>query len=87
VSPPDHYLAVSESIFQRPAPAPFRIAGCRSGAARAEAALAERPLARRNPGQRLVGVDLSYLRSLVDYWRDAYDGRGHEAALNALPQF
>src|SRR5919199_89725 len=33
------------------------------------------------------GTDLGYLRGLVDYWRDAFDWRAHEARLNALPQF
>ena len=33
------------------------------------------------------GASLGYMRDLVAYWRDAYDWRKHEAALNALPQF
>jgi microsomal epoxide hydrolase len=33
------------------------------------------------------GVDLQYLRSFVDYWRDEYDWRRHEAALNELTQY
>jgi len=33
------------------------------------------------------GVDLQYLRSFVDYWRDEYDWRKHEAALNELIQY
>jgi microsomal epoxide hydrolase len=33
------------------------------------------------------GVDLQYLRSFVDYWRDEYDWRKHEAALNELTQY
>ena len=33
------------------------------------------------------GTDLAYLKNLVGYWRDHYDWRGHEAALNAFPQF
>jgi len=33
------------------------------------------------------GASLPYLRSLVDHWRDGYDWRRHEAALNTLPQF
>jgi pimeloyl-ACP methyl ester carboxylesterase len=33
------------------------------------------------------GVDLKYLRSFVDYWRDEYDWRKNEAALNELTQF
>jgi len=33
------------------------------------------------------GVDRGYLRSLMDYWRDEYDWRRQEAALNELPQY
>jgi hypothetical protein len=33
------------------------------------------------------GVDLQYLRSFVDYWRDAYDWRMHEARLNELAHY
>lgn len=34
-----------------------------------------------------TGVPVSYLRELVAHWRDAYDWRAQEAALNAHPQF
>ena len=33
------------------------------------------------------GVELSYLRELVDYWIGTFDWRRQERALNALPQF
>jgi pimeloyl-ACP methyl ester carboxylesterase len=33
------------------------------------------------------GVPLAYLRELSEYWRNTYDWRKHEAALNAFPQF
>jgi pimeloyl-ACP methyl ester carboxylesterase len=33
------------------------------------------------------GTDLSYLKSLVAYWRDRYDWRAAETTLNAFPQF
>jgi pimeloyl-ACP methyl ester carboxylesterase len=33
------------------------------------------------------GVPLDYLKDLAGYWRDAYDWRKHEAALNEWPQF
>jgi pimeloyl-ACP methyl ester carboxylesterase len=33
------------------------------------------------------GTDLAYLKSLVAYWRDAYDWRKHEARLNAFQHF
>ena len=32
-------------------------------------------------------MPLDYLQALVAYWRDGYDWRAQEAALNALPQF
>lgn len=34
-----------------------------------------------------TGVPVSYLRELVRYWRDEYDWRAAEAAINAWPQF
>ena len=33
------------------------------------------------------GTNLSYMQSLVDYWRKGYDWRAQEAALNQVPQF
>ena len=33
------------------------------------------------------GTNLAYLRDLVAYWRDRYDWRAAEAALNRFPQF
>src|SRR5438034_7262669 len=33
------------------------------------------------------GTDLAYLKELVAYWRDRYDWRAAERALNAFPQF
>ena len=33
------------------------------------------------------GADLSYLRSLIEYWRSGYDWRKHEAALNRFRQY
>jgi hypothetical protein len=34
-----------------------------------------------------IGTQLDYLRELVDYWRDRFDWRAQEAALNTFPQF
>ena len=34
-----------------------------------------------------TGTDLGFLREALDYWRDRFDWRAHEARLNALPQF
>lgn len=33
------------------------------------------------------GTSLSYLQSIVSYWRDKYDWRAHEKRLNRFPQF
>ena len=33
------------------------------------------------------GTDLTYLRALVDYWRDQYEWRTYEARLNAFQHF
>src|SRR4030081_2075038 len=33
------------------------------------------------------GTDVAYLRQLTDYWRNDFDWRAEEAALNAFPQF
>ena len=33
------------------------------------------------------GTQLDYLRELVEYWRESFDWRAQEAALNAFPQF
>jgi hypothetical protein len=50
---------------------------------------------RRGPASRMScpgngwarGVPVGYLRELAAYWRDGYDWRTHEAALNGYPQF
>lgn len=34
-----------------------------------------------------MGTNTSYLKELVDYWRDEYDWRAREAEMNKLPQF
>ena len=34
-----------------------------------------------------TGTGLSYLRELVRYWKDEFDWKGHEAALNGFRQF
>jgi microsomal epoxide hydrolase len=39
------------------------------------------------PGEAwATGADVDYLRSLVAYWRDGFEWRAQEAALNAFPQ-
>jgi hypothetical protein len=34
-----------------------------------------------------AGTDGDYLKELVDYWRDTYDWRKHETALNKFTHF
>src|SRR3712207_3353565 len=34
-----------------------------------------------------VGTDLAFMKRLAEHWRDRYDWRAQEAALNAHPQF
>jgi hypothetical protein len=34
-----------------------------------------------------AGVPVSYLRDMVDHWRDGFDWRAQEARMNAYPQF
>src|SRR6201992_401576 len=33
------------------------------------------------------GTDLDYMKTFVGYWKDEFDWRSQEAALNAFPQF
>lgn len=42
---------------------------------------------RETPDDWSQGVPLAYMQELCDYWRDSYDWRRCEDALNALPQF
>ena len=34
-----------------------------------------------------TGTSVGYMRALLDYWREGFDWRAHEARLNAFPQF
>jgi microsomal epoxide hydrolase len=38
-------------------------------------------------GTWMYGTDLGYLRQLVAYWREGYDWRAQEEAINEFPQF
>lgn len=38
-------------------------------------------------GQWQGGTNLAYMRELVDYWRNTYEWRAQERAMNALPHF
>ncbi len=53
-----------------------------------KARLARTRLPDRAPGEDWAfGTDPGYLARLVAYWRDTFDWRAQEAALNAFPQF
>ena len=53
-----------------------------------KARLARTRLPDQTPGAPWAyGTDLTYLRSLIEYWRTGFDWRIHEARLNAFPQF
>ena len=53
-----------------------------------KARLARTRLPDQTPGRPWAyGTDVAYLRSLIDYWRNSFDWRAHEAHLNAFPQF
>ena len=45
-----------------------------------------RPDELENVGWEL-GSSLSYMKSLADYWRNAYEWRRQEATLNQLPEY
>lgn len=71
-----------------PAVTPFRIAVPDADLAD----LRERLARTRWPERECVddwsqGLPLSYARELADYWRDEYDWRPREAALNRFDQF
>ena len=50
--------------------------------------LARARLPDQAPGEAWAyGTDVTYLHQLIDYWRNDFDWRAEEAALNAFPQF
>jgi pimeloyl-ACP methyl ester carboxylesterase len=50
--------------------------------------LARTRLPDQAPGEAWAyGTDVAYLRGLIEYWRNEFDWRAEEAALNAFPQF
>ncbi len=70
------------------APEPFRLHVPDSDIADLKARLARTRLPDQTPGEPWAhGTDRAYLADLVAYWRDRFDWRAEEAALNAFPQF
>ncbi|HMN72876.1 MAG TPA: epoxide hydrolase [Rhodoblastus sp.] len=71
-----------------PRPEPFRIAVPQETLDDLQARLARVRFPDEAPAAPWsYGTSLAYMRDLVATWRDSYDWRKHEAALNAFPQF
>jgi pimeloyl-ACP methyl ester carboxylesterase len=69
---------------------PFRIEIPQAGLADLHRRLAEARFAAPVPGDEpdwSRGIPTAHVRELAEYWRDGYDWRAEEAALNAFPQF
>lgn len=70
------------------APDPFQLSVPEAALADLKARLALTRFPDQAPdGPWAYGTDLEYMRSLVGYWRDHFDWRAQEAALNNYPQF
>ncbi|MFV0280298.1 MAG: epoxide hydrolase family protein [Rhodoblastus sp.] len=71
-----------------PKPEPFRIAIPQATLDDLRARLGRVRFPDEPPGPAWsTGSSLAYMRDLAAFWRDRYDWRAHEAALNAFPQF
>jgi microsomal epoxide hydrolase len=69
-------------------PVPFRLAVPDQAIADLHTRLALTRFPDQAPGAAWAyGTDLDYMRTLVAYWKDSFDWRAQEAALNAWPQF
>ena len=69
-------------------PGPFRLAVDDAAIADLRGRLGHTRFPDQAPGEPWAyGTDLDYLRGLVAYWRDGFDWRAQEAALNAFPQY
>src|SRR5579863_1834514 len=69
-------------------PVPFTLHVAQSEIADLRNRLARSRFPDAAPGEPWAyGTDVAYLRRLVDYWREGFDWRAEEAALNAFPQF
>lgn len=69
-------------------PAPFTLAIPEADLADLKARLARTRLPDEAPGAPWAyGTSLAYMRELIPYWRDAFDWRAQETALNAFPQY
>jgi len=71
-----------------PKPMPFTLSVADRDIADLKARLAMTRFPDQAPDQPWAyGTDLAYMRTLVAYWREQFDWRAQEAALNAFPQF
>jgi len=69
-------------------PEPFRLAVDDAALADLRERLGHTRFPDQAPGEPWAyGTALDYLRGLVAYWRDGFDWRAQEAALNAFPQY
>ena len=69
-------------------PQPFRLQVAEAAIDDLRERLARTRFPDQAPGEPWAyGTDLDYLRGLLAYWRDGFDWRGQEAALNAFPQY
>jgi pimeloyl-ACP methyl ester carboxylesterase len=69
-------------------PTPFKLAVPDADIADLRERLARTRFPDQPPGEPwATGTDAGYLRDLLAYWRDGFDWRAQEAALNAFPQF
>jgi len=70
------------------APVPFTLHVPDADIADLRARLARTRLPDQAPGEPWAyGTDVTYLAGLLEYWREGFDWRAEEAALNAFPQY
>jgi pimeloyl-ACP methyl ester carboxylesterase len=85
---PMNPVFAQSSAAAPPQPVPFKIDIPDAVLARVRQRIAnlQWPQASRGAGWR-YGVDADWFKRLVSYWRDTYDWRAAEAALNRTPQY
>ncbi|HYZ61318.1 MAG TPA: epoxide hydrolase [Acetobacteraceae bacterium] len=72
----------------KPKPEPFSLAIPEPALAELRERLSRTRWPDQAPGEPWAyGTSVEYMRQLADYWRDRFDWRAQEAALNAFPQY